>query len=132
LKAGEIDMRDRIEKYRGFMAADTMAGIALLTVVGTFLAVAVHRQGRATQQLADSRVDDRKLEVVLLHLQSGDTSMPDEVSLRKLDTPAPSGRSWVEVSLSRGRSSALVGLVPADAADRFIKGAAPSGERGQK
>jgi type II secretory pathway pseudopilin PulG len=123
--------RRRCELDRsGYVAADAIMALAIVAILLTVLAVAVARQRRGSERLADSRAAVRLAEETITAMQTGATlpQAPDgmTVHVRPLQTEhglrVPGGCAWVDVQVSyNGRSSSLSGLVRADAAKEAIK-----------
>ena len=100
------------------MLADVVLGLALLATVGVLLTATVGQHAKATERLSASRAALRAAERILTDLQTGGVPPPSDArvrwDVRRLASPAPRGRVWVEVRVShRDRSTALTGLIPA-------------------
>ncbi len=106
---------------RGFMLMDALGGIILVASLATILAVAINRQSRAEQKLADIRAAARMAEEVATDLQTQPAPAVEKaarvdvsVTIHALDTAAISGHAWAEITVTRRDSSArLLALVPA-------------------
>jgi hypothetical protein len=94
------------------------------------LTVAVSRQRRGSERLADSRAAIRLTEETITALQSGAAppAAPDGMTVTIRPTTAqhglrvPRGCTWVDVHVTyNGRASTLSGLVRADAAKGATK-----------
>ena len=124
-------MRHGTRKPRtGYMAADAIMALAIAAILLTVLTVAVARQRRGSERLADSRAAVRLAEETITALQAGaapPAAPPGTtVQVRPLTTPhelnPPPGSTWVEVTVTfNGRTSHLAGLVRADAAKGALK-----------
>ena len=106
----------------GIIFVDTVLGIALLAVALSVLLVAITREGRAAQQLADARQAARAAEAVLCQMQAHLPVRPLDNELHVVLNDAPggggavAGNRWVEVTATiRGQTRSVIGLVPADA-----------------
>ena len=102
---------------------DVTIGLIIIALVGVILAMAVGRQQRGLQRLAESREATRLAESVLAQLQTGGPMPPAEarqaVSVQVSGEQAPAGKVWAEVSVDvNGRRASLWGPVPASAAHR--------------
>jgi hypothetical protein len=103
---------------RAFLVMDVIWGITLATLLLMVLTAAVVKQNKAEARLAQHRTATRDAEAALLALQSGQP-LPQvaDVKLEKLPDPAPTGRTWVRLTLTEQNaegSTQLVGLVKAD------------------
>lgn len=117
-------------KQRGYIATDAIMALAIVAILLTLLTVAVSRQRRGSDRLADSRAAVRLAEATLLAMQT-DAALPATphgfaVTVRQLtaqhELQLSSGCTWVEVVVTfDGRSSSLVGIARADAAKEAIK-----------
>lgn len=86
----------------------------LLIATLALLASVQVRTQRAASRLADDRAAVHLAESTLITLQHGAVTLPEGVSVKRIDRDATSGRQWVRVTASvRGRSVDLTGLVPA-------------------
>jgi type II secretory pathway pseudopilin PulG len=108
-------------RRRGYMLLDAVMGLAMVGILTTALVVAINRQHRAEQKLADSRAAVRLAERALAEMQaSGKAPARDErtrIEVRLVDGGVD-GRDqvWVEVIAASGDSTAtLLGLVPRSA-----------------
>ena len=105
-------------RRRGFMVMDAVGGLILVAILATVLAVALNRQNRAQQKLADSRAAVRVAERVLAELQASAKPAMEEDQTRIAVVPAEGapdvrGLVWVEVRVACwGQHASLVGLVP--------------------
>jgi len=103
---------------RGFMLMDVIGGLILVATLATVLAIAMNRQNRAQQKLADSRAAVRIAERVLADLQtSGKTAADDDdtrITIHRAEGAADArGLAWAEVRVAfRDQQASLVGLVP--------------------
>ena len=114
-----------------YIAADAIVALGIVLMLLAMLSVAVSRQRRGGERLADSRAAVRLAEETLTALQTGATppAAPQGMAIQVRATPAqtppleaPSGATWVDVLVSyNGRSSTLSGIVRADAAKGAIK-----------
>ena len=110
---------------------DAIMALAVVLMLATMFSVAVSRQRRGSERLADSRAAIRLAEETLTAMQTGATlpAAPDgtKVQVRAATAPAglnvPSGATWVDVIVTygNGRSSSLAGLVRADSAKGAMK-----------
>jgi type II secretory pathway pseudopilin PulG len=133
-------VRPRRQPRNGYIAADAIMAMAIVAILLTVLTVAVSRQRRGSERLADSRAAVRLAEETITALQTGAAppTPPSGVTVqvRPLATQpattqsaatqpalqAPSGSTWVEVLVTyNGRSGNLAGIVRADAAKGAIK-----------
>ena len=110
-------MRQRARQRRGFFTADFMIGLGLTMIVGTLLVVAVNRQSRGTDRLAQTRAAVSLADRTITALQTGD-AVPqagegEKIEVQKLDTPSGvKGMAWAAVKTQvNGRSATLTGLV---------------------
>ncbi|HSU67838.1 MAG TPA: hypothetical protein VLJ39_13260 [Tepidisphaeraceae bacterium] len=100
---------------RGFLIAEAMTGLALLTVAATVLLVGITRQSFATHTLSDAREATRLAEATLSRLQAGQPpARPDQPSqVRVTLTPAGPDQNWANVTVTvASQTRSLVGLVP--------------------
>jgi hypothetical protein len=103
---------------RGFLFADAMVGLAIVAMLATLLAVAVNRQQRARERLADSRAAERLAEYVLLSLQHGQPIPPAPADTTIDIHPAtggiaPAGFAWKIVQTHvHSQAAELIGLTP--------------------
>ena len=107
---------------RGFMAADAIIALGVVTILATAMVVAVGRHSRASQRLAEQRASIRLAEQTIIALQTGQTPPAPpadmKVSVRKLEakSDAPAQLAWANVTVTRGSHvTDLTGLVRADA-----------------
>lgn len=98
---------------RGFFTTEAIIGMALLTIIGGALAVAITGQQRVDRRLADQHQALAAAEAALLSLQSHQPiPAGPEISVTVTDLPCTSGH-WVRVTATLHKASAdLVGLVP--------------------
>lgn len=123
--------RWRGQHRTGYIMADAMMALAIVLILLTVLTVAVSRQRRGSERLADSRAAIRLAEETITALQTGAAlpSAPQGMTLQVRPTQAqhglegPTGCTWVDVLVTygNGRSSSLSGLVRADAAKGAMK-----------
>lgn len=122
--------RERRKVRTGYIAADAITALVIVGILLTVLTVAVSRQRRGSERLADFRAAVRLAEETITALQTGAARpQPPQgvtVQVRPLATPpalqAPAGSTWVDVNVTfNGRSSSLAGLVRADAAKEAMK-----------
>ncbi len=121
-------MRRWLGKDRGgYVLADAVMALAIVLILLTVLTVAVSRQRRGSERLADSRAAIRLAEATITALQTGAAppAAPEGMAVQVRPTSAqpgaavPSGCAWVDVQVTYGngrRTSSLAGLVRADAA----------------
>jgi hypothetical protein len=103
---------------RGFLVADAVIGLILLTVVGLAVATVCRWQSHAAKQLADERAATRAAEYALIELHQGHpvpAQLGEPVVVRVEPASgggaAMGGYQWVRVTATcDGRSVALVGL----------------------
>lgn len=105
-------------KRTGFLVLDAIGGLLVVGVLASLLMVAMSRQNRAGQQLAESREVIRLAERTLMEMQAARgipaAGADQGVRVRRL----PGGQEvagwvWVEVQTeSSGHRAALTGLVP--------------------
>ena len=97
---------------KGVFTLEAILGLALIVIIAAALGVVVDKQQRAAILAADRRAAVREVEGSLTLLQSGQ-SIRANVSVKRLESPAPTGWMWVEVSSGTGsRPAVLTGLVP--------------------
>ena len=111
--------------------ADAVMALAIVLVLLGVLSVAVARQRRGSEHLADSRAALRLAEETITAMQTGAAipATPEGMKVAVHTTPTPpgleipSGSTWVDVQVAygNGRLSSLSGLVRADAAREAIK-----------
>ena len=112
-------MTKRTKHLRGFFSAEAIVALALLAFIMILLAVALGRQQKVLNRVADSRAALRIAEATLTAMQThriAPTAAPaSAVRIIKLDTPCEcSGYAWAKVQATvNGRSASLVGVVPA-------------------
>jgi type II secretory pathway pseudopilin PulG len=105
--------------------------LAIVLILLMVLTVAVSRQRRGSERLADSRAAIRLAEETITAMQTGAAmpAAPEGMSVQirptaaKHDMQLPGGATWVDVQVTygNGRSSSLSGLVRADAAKGAMK-----------
>ena len=115
----------------GYVLIDAIMALAIVLILLGVLTVAVARQRRGSERLADSRAAIRLAEETITALQTGAAAPtpPEGIKVQVRATPAPdkleapSGSTWVDVEVmyQNGRSSSLSGLVRADAAKGAVK-----------
>ena len=118
----------------GWVMTDAVMALAIVLILLSVLSVAVSRQHRGSQRLADSRAAIRLAEDTITAMQHGTPppATPDEmkVSVRATATQpgvvVPKGCAWVDVEVTYGigRTTRLSGLVRGDAAAATGKEAA--------
>jgi type II secretory pathway pseudopilin PulG len=119
------------DRSGGYVLVDAIMALAIVLILLGVLTVAVSRQRRGSERLADSRAAIRLAEETITAMQTGGTppTAPQgtKIELHATPTPAglevPSGSTWVDVRVTygNGRSSSLSGLVRADAAKGAVK-----------
>jgi type II secretory pathway pseudopilin PulG len=109
-------------KCRGFLLADAIIAIGVVSILITTLGVALNKQSRASTQLAEQREQLRLAEEVMTSLQTGAAApaMPQgfKVNVSKVTRSAAVGpaMAWARVVVTHGsHASELVGVVPAAA-----------------
>jgi len=106
----------RVGRSRGFLLADALTGLIILSTLGVVLFTAVGRQRHASQSLAGSRAALRLAESAVTSLQLGHSpQLPAEarVKIVALPTAAIAGHHWVSVAVTQDRhTAALTALVP--------------------
>jgi type II secretory pathway pseudopilin PulG len=110
---------------------DAIMALAIVLILLMVLTVAVSRQRRGGERLADSRAALRLAEATITALQTGGKppAAPDGMSVTvrpaqvQPGAKVPDGTLWVDVNVTYGnaRTSSLCGLVRADAAQGAIK-----------
>ena len=110
---------------------DAIMALAIVVILLGVLTVAVSRQRRGSERLADSRAASRLAEETITAMQTGapPPASPEgmKVQVRAAATPpsleVPTGSTWVDVQVTygNGRASSLSGLVRADAAKGAMK-----------
>jgi hypothetical protein len=99
----------------GIFTIEAILGLALIVVIAAALGAVTDKQQRAAILAADRRSAMREAESALTLLQSGQP-LPSNVSLIRLDAPAPPGWIWVQVTTKSGsRPASLTGLIPGGA-----------------
>ena len=112
-------MNKLTRKHRGFFIAEVVAGLALLALLMTMLAVALGQRQKAMNRLADSRAALRLAEAALSAMQNKTpltgAGSGSSLSVMKLSAPCEAqGFVWAQVNTTfNGRSATLVGIVPA-------------------
>jgi crotonobetainyl-CoA:carnitine CoA-transferase CaiB-like acyl-CoA transferase len=107
-----------MRRRRGYFVADVVTGLAMVSILATALLMAMNRQSRAEQKLADSRTAVRLAEQALAELQAGaqppGRDADTRITIRRIDGAAEAAdQVWVEVSvIYRDRPAKLVGLAP--------------------
>ena len=106
-----------MNRRRGLMTMDALAGLMLLIALATALAVAANMRARNAHLLSDQRKANNAAQEVLANLQSGgEAKVKDEsvqISVQRTGKRV-ADREWVEVRVVReGRHASIVGLVPA-------------------
>src|SRR3954469_18237768 len=101
-----LPRRRRRRQYRtGYIAADAIVALGIVLTLLGVLTVAVSRQRRGSERLADSRAAIRLAEETITALQTGAAppAAPEgtKIDVRATPTPAglevPSGSTWVDV-----------------------------------
>lgn len=124
---------------RAFVMADAVMALVIVGLLAAAMSVALGRQARATQRLADERAATWAAERVLSRLQSGgarDEQVDVDGAGIRID-PAeggetPAGHAWVRVRAEgNGRKASLVGLVPGDRVEKEAA-SAPAGKGGSQ
>jgi hypothetical protein len=107
-------MNECSPQHRGFFTAEAIIGLALLAMIMILLAVALGREQKVMNRLADSRAALRLAEETLTALQSKTAAPQAGVRVMKLDAPCDApGCSWAKVQATvNGRSATLIGVVP--------------------
>jgi hypothetical protein len=115
----------------GWIMTDAVMALAIVLILLMVLTVAVSRQRRGGERLADSRAAIRLAEATITALQTGATppAAPEGMAVTvrpaavQPGTNVPAGTAWVDVIVTYGnaRQSSLAGLVRADAAKGAIK-----------
>ena len=116
-------MAKRARHHAGFLLADAVGALLILSVLTAALATVVHRQARALAKLADRRVAGELAERTLVNLQLGRSpAVPAEATAAgthiefhaaKGGDPL-AGRMWIVVRVERnGQAAEVVGLAPA-------------------
>ena len=104
--------------------------LAIVLILLGVLTAAMTRQHRGADRLAQSRAAVRLAEDTLTAMQSGTErpAAPDGMTITVRPTEvqpalaAPAGNAWIDVTVSyNGRSTALSGIVRADAAKEAAK-----------
>jgi type II secretory pathway pseudopilin PulG len=107
-------------RRRGYVLLDVTAGLSIVVLLAGVLTVSAGRQQRATRRLDDQRKATALAERTLTNLQIGQAAPAngDDAKVEILEAKgatAPAGKRWVEVRAKlSGRTSELVGLVPAN------------------
>jgi len=112
-------------RRRGFVWADAVVGLAVISTVTVALLATAGRQNWESNKLADSRAADRLAESALMELQAGRALPPTEddarVEVRHVGGGAPQGWVWAQVTATvGGRSRSVFGLAPAAPAARPV------------
>lgn len=114
-----MNRRTRRPRVRhGILMADVMLGLAVLGVLTAVLISAMSRTHRAADRMSNARTAGRVAQEVLVDLQAGLPTPPQDAETKISVEPAGGGakvqgRRWVQVVVSfRGESGLLVGLVP--------------------
>ena len=129
------ERRRRRVRTHAYIAADAVMAVAIVGILLTVLTVAVSRQRRGSERLADSRAAIRLAEETITALQTGaapPAAPPGmTVQIRPIQPPAattrpalqpPAGAIWADVEVTfNGRSATLAGVVRADAAKGAMK-----------
>jgi hypothetical protein len=105
---------------RGYMMAETAAGIAIIMALSTALLIAIYSQRRGLRRLVEDRQAAHVAEHALTQMQIG-TFKPDaDIQILPMDkTDAPAGHHWVDVKVKYNTGSAsLAGLVPESPAEK--------------
>jgi type II secretory pathway pseudopilin PulG len=107
-------------KRTGILTAETIVAIALVAILLVLLASGIGRQRLASDKLATSRDAVNLAEQTLTALQTGQPApkaLADaKVQVAIVPAAAREGTKWVKVDVQlNGRSTSLLGIVPADA-----------------
>jgi type II secretory pathway pseudopilin PulG len=108
-----------MRRQRGYVLLDVVAGLSIVVLLTGVLTVSADRQQRATRRLDDQRKATALAERTLTNLQLGQPAPTDieGATVRLIASNGgspPTGKRWIAVHTSvSGRSSDLVGLVPA-------------------
>ena len=115
----------------GYIVADAVMALGIVLILLTVLTVAVSRQRRGSERLAESRAAIRLAEETITAMQRGAAppAAPAGMSVRVRPTESqhglltPAGCTWVDVHVTygNGRASSLSGLVRAEAEKGAIK-----------
>jgi hypothetical protein len=102
-----------MRRRSGWIFADVVMSLALLSMAAGTLAVAVNRHHAASQKLSDLRTASRVAESAMTALQSGQPAPAGMVRVQSLESAdSPAGR-WVRVIAIDGKESAsVVGMIP--------------------
>jgi hypothetical protein len=103
---------------RGFLIADALTGLIILTTLAALLFTAVGRQRHASQSLADTRAMMHLAESAAMALGRGEPSqLPSDVQLRVVSLPsaAIAAHHWAQLTLTRGHRTATLTALVADA-----------------
>ena len=106
----------RLHCRRGFLLADIMTGMLILSMMTVVLATAVSNQHMGSQRLADSRNAARFAERVLLDLRQGHAPPTAPADMHLVIEPADGGQAidgftWTRVTVKCNRqSTTLIGL----------------------
>ena len=107
---------------RGFFSIEVIGAMGLVVTLALILAVAVGRQRKGSDRLAESRAAVNLAERSLTALQTGEDLPQQEgasVKVEPIATPAPKGLAWASVTASiNGRSASLTGLVKVEALEK--------------
>jgi hypothetical protein len=99
----------------GIFTIEAILCLALIVVIAAALGAVTDKQQRAAILAADRRFALREVESALTLLQSGQP-LPANVSINRLETPAPPGWIWVQLTTKSGsRPASLTGLIPGGA-----------------
>lgn len=115
----DLAKQSRKRIRRGWLAADTMIGLAIVLALLTTLGAALAKQQRASDRLAETRASVRLAEQTLIAMQTSQEApvAPPDVTITVTALHASGGAptlKWVRVTVARSnRVQSLVGLVPA-------------------
>src|SRR6476469_9600876 len=100
---GAFKMRPR----RGYMMAETAAGIAIILALATALLIAIYSQRRGLRRLVEDRQAARLAEHALTQMQIGQYKTAAEIQVLPIDkVEAPPGHHWVDVRVKYNTGSA--------------------------
>lgn len=98
---------------RGLAVLEALAAIVVVAALATALAVMANRQSRASQRLWERREAVRMAEEAAMSLQWSRPVGVEGVAVRPMESAAPVGMRWVQVTArDAGQSAGLVVLVP--------------------
>lgn len=102
---------------RGMIILDVMAGLFLLAVMATLLAVTINTSSRSAARLRDQREAHQIAQQVLMRLQTR-SDLPAESEQTRIEVVRSGHRvgsmEWIDVAvIHHGRRAELTGLAPA-------------------